>query len=84
MPFDWDTTAGQCQIFRLEVTDILNTFPQVIVKDLSTHKGTVYAVISGRCLVVSKIHVMKETPPYGQQRMRMISSARVSKARLLY
>ncbi|XP_066922927.1 uncharacterized protein [Clytia hemisphaerica] len=58
-------------------------FPEnnVIIKDLSKHEGIVYAIISGRCLVVSKIHVMRESPPYGQRKMRMISSARANEKR---
>ena len=44
----------------------------MIVKDLSEHKGTVYVVMAGTCLVVSKINVIKESLPYGKESIRMI------------
>lgn len=42
------------------------------MKDLSEHKGTVYVVMTGTCLVVSKINVIKESLPYGKENICMI------------
>jgi len=53
---------------------------KVIVKDLSTHKGTVYVVMFGTCLVVSKINVIKESLPYGKEYIRMITPEQVKTA----
>ena len=44
----------------------------MIVKDLSEHKGIVYVIMSGTCLVVSKINVIKESLPYGKESIRMV------------
>ena len=39
---------------------------------MAAHSGTVYGIMKGRCKVVSKIHIIKETPPYGQHKLRMV------------
>jgi len=45
----------------------------VIVTDLSTHKGNVFVVMAGTCLVVSKIDVVKESLPYGKEIIKMVA-----------
>ena len=40
---------------------------------MASHGGTVYGIMEGRCKVVCKIHIIRETPPYGQHKLRMIT-----------
>ena len=39
---------------------------------MASHSGTVYGIMKGQCKVVSKIHIIKETPPYGKHQLKMV------------
>jgi len=48
------------------------TSNKVVVRNLQSHMGCIYIIITGCCQTVTKLKVLKESLPYGKESIRML------------
>lgn len=55
---------------------------QVIVRNLQSHMGCIYIIITGCCQTVTKLKVLKESLPYGKESIRLLHNQDKAKVKL--